>query len=54
VSANRSGAERRLGEMIAHQKATVGLATGGERGGRQKIDGTRAEAGTGNAGNGGA
>lgn len=33
----------RLGEIIREQKETVGLATGGERGGRAKIDGTRAE-----------
>ena len=36
-------AERRLGELIRAQKETVGLATGGKRGGRTKIDGTRSE-----------
>jgi hypothetical protein len=35
-------AERRLGELIKAQKETVGLATGGEHGGRTKIDGSRA------------
>jgi uncharacterized protein YdiU (UPF0061 family) len=39
----RLRAERRLGELIKAQKETLGLATGGERGGRPKIDGTRAE-----------
>lgn len=39
----RIRAERRLGEMIRAQKESVGLATGGEHGGRPKIDGTRAE-----------
>jgi N6-adenosine-specific RNA methylase IME4 len=38
----RVRAERKLGEMIATQKETVGLATGGEHGGKAKIDGTRA------------
>jgi hypothetical protein len=36
-------AERRLGEMIRAQKEGPGLATGGEYGGRTKIDGTRDE-----------
>jgi phage N-6-adenine-methyltransferase len=39
----RIRAERRLGELLLEQKATVGLATGGEHGGRPKIDGSRAE-----------
>lgn len=39
----RIRAERRLGELIRLQKETVGLATGGEHGGRTAIDGTRAE-----------
>jgi len=40
----RFRAERRLGEIIAAQKTTVGLANGGEHGGRSsKIDGSRAE-----------
>ena len=39
----RVRAERRLGEMIAEQKTTVGLATGGEHGGKARLDGTRAE-----------
>ena len=39
----RIRAERRLGEMIQAQKDGEGLATGGEHGGRPKIDGTRAE-----------
>lgn len=39
----RIRAERRLGEMIAEQKNTVGLASGGEHGGKSKIDGTREE-----------
>jgi hypothetical protein len=39
----RIRAERRLGEMIVAQKQTVGLATGGEHGGKKRIDGTRAE-----------
>ena len=39
----RIRAERRLGEMIIEQKATVGLATGGEHGGRQRLDGSRSE-----------
>jgi len=34
-------AERRLGEMMAQQKETVGMATGGEHGGRARIDGVR-------------
>lgn len=40
---NNIRAERRLGEMIRTQKETVGLATGGEHGGKAKIDGTREE-----------
>ena len=39
----RMRAERRLGEMIRVQKETVGLATGGEHGGKPSIDGSRAE-----------
>ena len=39
----RERAEVRLGEILKVQKETVGLAAGGERGGRAKIDGTRAE-----------
>jgi N6-adenosine-specific RNA methylase IME4 len=38
----RVRAERKLGELIAAQKATVGLATGGEHGGKARLDGTRA------------
>jgi N6-adenosine-specific RNA methylase IME4 len=38
----RKRAEHRLGEMIAQQKVTIGLATGGEHGGKAKLDGTRA------------
>lgn len=37
----RIRAERRLGELIEATKATVGLATGGEHGGRRKKDGSR-------------
>src|SRR5215207_9707689 len=38
----RIRAERRLGELMAAQKATVGVATGGQHGGRaSKIDGVR-------------
>jgi phage N-6-adenine-methyltransferase len=36
-------AERRIGEIIAAQKETVGLASGGEHGGRKKIDGSRTD-----------
>lgn len=39
----RIRAERRLGEMLQEQKATVGLASGGEHGGRKKKDGSREE-----------
>ena len=39
----RLRAERRLGELIGDQKHGGGLATGGQYGGRAKIDGTRAE-----------
>jgi N6-adenosine-specific RNA methylase IME4 len=39
----RVRAERKLGEMIGGQKETVGLATGGEHGGKARLDGTRAE-----------
>jgi hypothetical protein len=39
----RARAERRLGEMLIEQKETVGFASGGEHGGRAKIDGSRAE-----------
>jgi|ETNvirenome_6_85_1030632.scaffolds.fasta_scaffold18740_3 N6-adenosine-specific RNA methylase IME4 len=39
----RMRAERRLGELIKAQKATVGLASGGQRGGRKKKDGSREE-----------
>jgi hypothetical protein len=40
----RIRAERRLGELIAAQKATVGLAKGSDRGGRKsKFDGSRKE-----------
>ena len=39
----RMRAERRLGELITLQKETVGLATGGEHGGKPSIDGTRME-----------
>jgi len=39
----RIRAERRLGELLRQQKETVGLATGGEHGGKPSIDGTRAE-----------
>jgi hypothetical protein len=39
----RVRAERRLGDMIKEQKTTVGLATGGEHGGKARLDGTRAE-----------
>ncbi len=38
----RMRAERRLGELIVAQKEATGLATGGQRGGRKKIDGSRA------------
>lgn len=34
-------AERRLGEMIREQKKTVGLATGGEHGGKSSLDRSR-------------
>jgi protein gp37 len=37
----RTRAIRRLGQLMRAQKATVGLATGGEHGGRAKIDGVR-------------
>ena len=39
----RIRAERRLGELIRQQKETVGLATGGEHGGKPAIDGSRTE-----------
>jgi len=35
--------ERRLGELVNEQKRTVGLASGGEHGGRKKKDGSRKE-----------
>ena len=38
----RMRATRRLSELIDAQKQTVGLATGGEHGGRVRIDGLRA------------
>ena len=37
----RMRATRRMDQMRQEQKATVGLATGGERGGRKRIDGVR-------------
>jgi len=37
----RMRAERRLGEMIAAQRQTIGLPSGGEKGGRKKLDGLR-------------
>src|SRR6266446_1690845 len=39
----RKRAEHRLGEMLATQKATVGLATGGQPYQQRKSTGTRAE-----------
>lgn len=39
----RIRAERRLGEMMAAQRETVGLASGGEHGGRARIDGSRSD-----------
>ena len=39
----RMRAERRLGEMLAQQKANGGMASGGEHGGRAKLDGSREE-----------
>jgi N6-adenosine-specific RNA methylase IME4 len=39
----RLRAERRLGEMLREQKETIGLATGGEHGGRKRKDGSREE-----------
>lgn len=39
----RFRAERGLGKMIVEQKRTVGLATGGEHGGKKRIDGSRTE-----------
>ncbi len=39
----RIRAERRLGEMLIEQKDTVGMATGGEHGGRSSLDGSRKE-----------
>lgn len=39
----RMRAERRLGELIQAQKETVGLAKGGEHGGRTRIDGSRVD-----------
>jgi hypothetical protein len=39
----RMHAERQLGEMMRAQKQTVGFATGGEHGGRRRIDGSRAD-----------
>jgi hypothetical protein len=35
----RMRATRRLGQLIAAQKKSVGLASGGEHGGRPRIDG---------------
>ncbi len=39
----RLRAERRLGALLAEKKQTDGLASGGQHGGRTKIDGSRAE-----------
>ena len=39
----RMRATRRLGQLMQAQKETVGLATGGEHGGRRRIDGSRAD-----------
>lgn len=39
----RIRAERRLGQLIEEQKRTVGLATGGEHGGKRALDGSRSE-----------
>src|SRR5438309_10971998 len=39
----RIRAETRLGEMLIEHKATVGFASGGERGGKVKLDGSRSE-----------
>jgi len=41
VAEFRLCAERRLGEMLVEQKRTVGLSSGGERGGRKRKDGSR-------------
>jgi hypothetical protein len=38
----RLRATRRLGQLMPQQAETVGLATGGEHGGRRRIDGSRA------------
>src|SRR5262245_33723999 len=37
----RMRAERRIGQLMQMQRDTVGLATGGEHGGRASIDGLR-------------
>src|SRR5262249_7581136 len=37
----RMRATRRLGQLMQAQKESVGLATGGEHGGRRRIDGSR-------------
>ncbi|MGX1418328.1 MT-A70 family methyltransferase [Bradyrhizobium elkanii] len=39
----RLRAERRLGIMLSEHKRTIGFASGGEHGGRSKIDGSREE-----------
>src|SRR5262249_4717316 len=39
----RMRATRRLGQLMQAQKESVGLATGGEHGGRRRIDGSRAD-----------
>lgn len=39
----RVRAERRVGELIAAQKESVGLAVGGERGGKKRLDGSRTD-----------
>ena len=39
----RMRAARRLGQLMQAQKESVGLATGGEHGGRRRIDGSRAD-----------
>lgn len=37
----RIRAERRIGELMKAQKETVGMATGGDRGGKKALDGSR-------------
>jgi hypothetical protein len=39
----RIRAERRVGELMQAQRETEGLATGGEHGGRPRIDGSRSD-----------